>query len=637
MKAATLLSGIMLSSIACAGDEIATNSEKYIVQFTDQGIVDYDGKIEGLAATAPSKPNTALSFDSKAVKAYEAWLMNQRQTYFKAIAATLGHSIKPSHTYNVLQHGIALNLSKDDAYTLRKMPFVRSVWHAKNQVLYMNSTPQFVGADWIWNGSSTISGIGTQGRGITVGVIDTGVNDNHPFFRPMGPECGFSSPMPKVILKNCRYEGCPTGDDVDASCLYDPTALARDCVGHGSHVAGIVAGNAVMQSNGRLYQGIAKCASLISYNVGAGSLLNPSIDSTAVADAVEQAVRDGVQVVNMSFGPSTAAGANPWDPTDLPILSLRLQQVGILPVTAAGNLDEAYYPGVVLSAVGEVRHIAPWELVVGAANGGFATSLGWRPGWAMPDLIAGFSLLGPARNMPGITKPDLVAPGVNIESANSAGSGFIAASGTSMAAPVVAGGAALLKSANPSWTPMEIQSALMLTAQYTGTMNDRTLSPPYRPWTADEAGAGRIALNDAGLAGFVMDETYEHFINADPARGGNPAALNLPYVRDLPCAPLTCLWTPTSRWTRTIKATRPERINWNVSVDSPPGVTITVTPSTFVLSNATTADATVELTITATRTTPSVGQTRYGMIWFDPYPSPPFAVPAAHMTVSLED
>lgn len=128
----------------------------------------------------------------------------------------------------------------------------------------------------------------------------------------MGGECGYATPVPKLVAKNCNLAGCPTGSEAPAaSCISDPAAAIHDCAGHGTAVAGIAAGRATTSRTGITYQGIAKCAQVISYKTGLGdSVSGGFIEPTAVIAALEQAIRDRVQVVNMSFGPS--APVNPW-------------------------------------------------------------------------------------------------------------------------------------------------------------------------------------------------------------------------------------------------------------------------------------------------------------------------------------
>src|SRR4029079_17860364 len=124
------------------------------------------------------------------------------------------------------------------------------------------------------------------------------------------------------------------------------------------------------------------------------------------------------------------------------------------------------------------------------------------------DVMASFSSRGPGGQF---LKPDITAPGVQILAGNTPtpdevpagppGEYFQAIAGTSMSSPHIAGSAILLKSLHPDWTPMEIRSAMMLTAK-TSVMKENGTTPadPF------DRGAGRVDLTVAGNPGLVMDE-----------------------------------------------------------------------------------------------------------------------------------
>jgi subtilisin family serine protease len=136
---------------------------------------------------------------------------------------------------------------------------------------------------------------------------------------------------------------------------------------------------------------------------------------------------------------------------------------------------------------------------------------------ATPDVLAYFSSRGPT--FQGSLKPDVVAPGVNILSAgyaNADGSeahlGFGLSSGTSMAAPHVAGGVALLKQVHPDWSPLDIRSALMSTAE-TNLWLDEERSEPA---TVLDRGAGRVNLGRAATPGLLFNPPALSFGSLQP-------------------------------------------------------------------------------------------------------------------------
>lgn len=188
---------------------------------------------------------------------------------------------------------------------------------------------------------------------------------------------------------------------------------------------------------------------------------------------------------------------------------------------------------------------------------------------AAPDQIANFSSRGPTAFS--LLKPDIAAPGSNILAAYSGeANSFGVISGTSMASPHVAGAAALVRKAHPDWTPAEVKSALMLTSKNEGIV---TL-PGATPSTAFEMGAGRVRADAAIGAGLVMNETSYRYLRADPARGGDPASLNVPSLGADSCVG-RCTFTRTFR--NPGGATR----SWNVSLD---GIAGTVEPGNLTLA-----------------------------------------------------
>jgi len=191
------------------------------------------------------------------------------------------------------------------------------------------------------------------------------------------------------------------------------------------------------------------------------------------------------------------------------------------------------------------------------------------------DIMAAFSSRGPneALATQRVIKPDIVAPGVDIVAAVATDGSTPAPelgveSGTSMASPHSAGAAALLVQAHPDWTPAEIQSALMMTAWQQDLRDDDGVSSV----TPFDVGAGRVDLNVASDAGFIMAITKTEYENADPASGGDPSTLNMP---SLATDAFNNGWT----WTRTLKATRAG--TWEIAFDLPTGMSMTASPASF--------------------------------------------------------
>src|SRR6266545_864313 len=268
------------------------------------------------------------------------------------------------------------------------------------------SVPQ-VGAPAAW-------AAGFTGDGVKVGVVDSGIDATHPDLAG------------RVVAARNFHED---GDD-------------RDLTGHGTHVAATIAG---IGADGA-HKGVALGAKLVSARV-----CNPDgCPESAILDGMQWVAGQGVRVINMSLGGTDTEGRDLLEEAVDRITA----QSGVLFVIAAGNSGEegdgtVGTPGSADSA-----------LTVGAVT--------------KTDELAGFSSRGP-RLGDGALKPDITAPGVSIVAAFSKDAvepprdprpgGRAALSGTSMATPHVAGGAAVLAQRHPDWKPAQLKSALMGSAK----------------------------------------------------------------------------------------------------------------------------------------------------------------------------
>ena len=294
--------------------------------------------------------------------------------------------------------------------------------------------------------------LGYDGAGIGVAVIDSGVTAWHDDLADLA---------------------APTTQRVDQFVDFVGGQTQRyDDYGHGTHVAGIIAGNGADSNGART--GIAPRARLIVLKVLDGIGRGRISDVIAAIDyAVAHKSEFNIRVVNMSIGAGVYESYN----TDLLTLAAkRAVEEGLVVVAAAGNHgrnDDGVEQHGAISAPGN----APWVITVGASSHMGTTS-------RADDTIAAFSSRGPTA-YDFAAKPDLVAPGVGIYSLSSPGSTlyerwmdyllpgvvtappqpYLSLTGTSQAAPVVAGTVALMLQANPSLTPNAVKAILQYTAE----------------------------------------------------------------------------------------------------------------------------------------------------------------------------
>ncbi len=250
---------------------------------------------------------------------------------------------------------------------------------------------------------------------------------------------------------------------------------AYDDNGHGTHVAGIIAGNGY-DSYGS-HAGIAPAAHLVSLKVldqHGGGVISDVI--AAFEWAIANRATHNIRVINLSVG---ARVTESYETDPLTLAAKRAVDAGIVVVTAAGNLGQKTVGNSKKSQYGAITAPgnAPWVLTVGAYS-----TQGTLSRW--DDKIAPYSSRGPSA-YDYVAKPDLVAPGTGIVSLANPASEFyvtkasyllkgnrqtpdkpyLSLSGTSMASPVVAGTVALMLQANPNLKPNLVKAILQYTAQ----------------------------------------------------------------------------------------------------------------------------------------------------------------------------
>ena len=299
-------------------------------------------------------------------------------------------------------------------------------------------TAESIGADQVWAGDGDLAPL--SGDGVTIAVIDTGIDTRHAALR-------------RRVIFTKDFTG---GDGMDR-------------FGHGTHVAGIIAGALGRTADTRDYCGITYGASLINLRAlgddGSGTV-------STVVDAIDWAVdhrRDfNIRIINLSLGTPVL---QPYRDDPLCEAVERAADAGILVVVAAGNQGRSADGKTVLGSITSPGN-SPHALTVGAID---AHDTPQRS----DDTLATYSSRGPTR-YDLIIKPDLAAPGSHVVSAEAsdaylaktyparhvAGSGanaYMQLSGTSMAPAVVSGAAALLieqrSQLRPSLTKIVLQEA----------------------------------------------------------------------------------------------------------------------------------------------------------------------------------
>ena len=329
------------------------------------------------------------------------------------------HAAVVLHVYEHALSGYAARMSETAAARVAADPRVASVEPDREVAIAAQPVP--TGIDRIDGElSSTLAGNGSGAVNVDVAVIDTGIDTTHPDLNVVGG-------------KNCvRVLGIfPTGSSY------------RDDNGHGSHVAGTIGA----KDDNVGVVGVAPGARLWAVKV-----LN-SAGTGFVSDIVcgidwVTARASTIEVVNMSLGGTgsepAASGCSTGNTQHDAIC--RSVAAGVTYVAAAGN-SSADSSGFVPAAYDEVITVSALADFNGLPGGGAASTCRAD----VDDTFANFSNYG--------ADVDVIAPGVCIHSTWMNG-GYNTISGTSMAAPHVAGSAALYKANNPSASPSQVKSAI---------------------------------------------------------------------------------------------------------------------------------------------------------------------------------
>ena len=381
-------------------------------------------------------------------------------------------------------------------------PGVAKVWlDAKVHTTAVDVSRTAIGADTAW-------AAGYQGATAKVAILDTGIDATHPDLAGQ-----------IAAEQNFVPAGNPGGGD--------PSDVT-DRVGHGTHVAGIIAGTGA--ASGGLYSGVAPKAQLVIGKVlddqGSGE------DSWIIAGM--QWAASQAKVISMSLGGDDSDGTDPLSQA----LDTISNSTGALFVVAAGNEgisgdgNPNGGPGSCAQCI-ESPGAATAALTVGAIDDGCAFPYGDPnncPGRSYSgNDIAWFSSTGPRLGDFAI-KPDITAPGVDIPSTEASGipplgtpvaaypSQYMYLSGTSMATPMVAGSAAILLGEHPDWTAQQIRDAL------TSTAIPNTSEPAY--WQ----GAGMVNVGKAATQAVTGTGILDLGTAAYPQQPGDMLTGNITYT-----------------------------------------------------------------------------------------------------------
>lgn len=538
------------------------------------------------------------------------------------------------YSYHNVFKGFAAKLSSEQVKEMEKKQGFLSAQPQQVLSLHTTHSQTFLGLQQntgFWKQSN-------YGRGVIIGVLDSGVNPDHPSFSDAG-----MPPPPAKWKGKCQFNS-PTACNnklIGARFFENGNGSPMDEDGHGTHTASTAAGNFVKGANvfGNAQGtavGVAPLAHLAIYKV-----CSPSCSESDILAAMDVAIDDGVDILSLSLGGpsmpfhldnialgaysamekgifvSCAAGNNgpsrstmsneaPWiltvgastidrtirttavlgnkvellgeslyQPKDFPPKKFHLAYPGIntndtnLQYCPIESMNSTQLRGKIVVCINGdgISRIRKGEHVKGAGAVGMilineeaqgyttsadahvlpATHLSYVDGLKVQSyifnsksatasisfkgtvkgndqyapVVAAFSSRGPSQASPGILKPDVIGPGVNIlaawpfsvEKNSNTKSNFNIISGTSMACPHLSGIAALLKSVHPNWSPATIKSAIMTTADELNHANkDTIVDESLLPANPFAMGSGHVNPTKVSNPGLVYDLKPKDYI-----------------------------------------------------------------------------------------------------------------------------
>lgn len=578
-----------------------------------------------------------ISLETYIIRVDDGAMLEDMDAWYKSFLPTTtanidDHRRRLTYSYRNVFRGFAARLSPDEVKAMETKPGFVSARPQRKIPLHTTHSPNFLGLNQntgFWRESN-------YGRGVIIGVLDTGILPEHPSFSDEG-----MPPPPAKWKGKCEFNHTSCNNKIIGARTFTSSADSPlDDDGHGTHTASIAAGtfvkgaNVFGNANGTAV-GIAPMAHLAIYKV-CGTFCFES-DILAAMDA---AVDDGVDILSLSLGaisvnlhddaialgaytatekgilvscsagnrgPSNFSLSNeaPWiftvgastidrkiratavlgnnttfdgesafQPANFPTTQLPLVYAGMLNATdpqirfcSERSLNKTDIRGKVVvcdlgglipgikkgmavknggatamiivntAAYGNLTlaeaHVLPTTHVsyadglkiktyINSTTAPTATIVfkGTVIGDDRAPIVAAFSSRGPNNVSPGILKPDILGPGVNIlaawpvsvENNTNTAYTFNVISGTSMSCPHLSGVAALLKSAHPDWSPAAIKSAIMTTADVVNLAKNPIEDERFLPANVFSTGSGHVNPSKANNPGLVYDLKPEDYI-----------------------------------------------------------------------------------------------------------------------------
>ena len=404
------------------------NYNGFIIEFVDEPLMVFINQlkeqirnsISNLAETVKNEIfNESIANHKEKIKSVQT---NAKKDILDLIGKAKDNEGFFSKTFSKIFNGVLIkDVSDSIIQKIKNLPYVKNVYPNVKISICLDKSIPVINADDVWELHNS-KGDRITGKGVKIALLDTGVDYIHPDLKD-SYKGGYD-----FVTCNCFDDSgnciSPKNEDDDP----------KDDEGHGTHCAGIAVGSG--EASNYEYIGVAPEAELYMYKV-----LNKKGEGTSdwLIDGLERAVDDGADIISISAGT-----VNPGSPDDAMSKAVdNAVKAGVTVVVAAGNngsVSSISSPGTSLEAI-----------TVGSS---------FKNGHVSPTSSKGPVIYKGVEYI----KPDVVAPGESIKSANKNGKVskiyYTYKSGTSMATPHVAGAAALLLQIHPDWSPEKIKTVL---------------------------------------------------------------------------------------------------------------------------------------------------------------------------------
>ena len=371
--------GLAAGSAAAAGgagqgkDKAFNNA--YIVQLADAPVTAYSGGIKGLQATKP-RPGQKIDPNAPSVVNYMSYLASKQNAALASVGAS-----KKLYNYGYVFNGFAAELTEAQVQKLAQMAGVVAITPNEIHKRETSSTPNFLGL----TGDSAFWSTQAKGENVVIGIVDSGIWPEHPSFSDRTGSNGNVSkdgklgyqqipgwngkctPGESFAASNCnqkligaRYYNAGYGGNAAIKASFPSEFNSpRDADGHGSHTASTAGGNSGVQAVGEAallgkINGIAPRARIAAYKACWGQGDDggcPTVDTVA---AIDQAVADGVDVINFSISGTTSNFRSAVE-----IAFLFAADAGVFVAASAGNSGPT---------ASTVAHPSPWITTVAAGT-----------------------------------------------------------------------------------------------------------------------------------------------------------------------------------------------------------------------------------------------------------------------------